>query len=247
VCPENTLPAFAAAVAVGVHEIEIDLRLSRDGVPVVCHDPDVERTTNGKGLITEMDWGEISELDAGITFSEEWAGIHMPRFEEVLSLAGGRTSLNIHIKDGGPDGKLIKMVCDSLREQGMENTGTYIGIESEDEFDFMHTFGEGIPCAYLAHQGDLEVQIETALKHKCERIQLNKRYIGLDQLEPIQETDFIYNLFWSDDYDEALEFAEKGIDVILTNCAHTFIDRGFPNVSEPSKDTDSAEMQDSKV
>ena len=47
-CPENTLPAFGAAIALGVDEIEFDLWLSADGVPVVCHDPRVDRTTDGE-------------------------------------------------------------------------------------------------------------------------------------------------------------------------------------------------------
>src|SRR5438876_9015920 len=50
-CPENTLPAFAAAVALGADEIELDVWASRDGELVVCHDDDVARTSNGKGLV----------------------------------------------------------------------------------------------------------------------------------------------------------------------------------------------------
>jgi glycerophosphoryl diester phosphodiesterase len=58
-CPENTLPAFAAAVALGADEIELDVWASRDGELVVCHDDNVARTSNGKGLIGQMLWKPI--------------------------------------------------------------------------------------------------------------------------------------------------------------------------------------------
>lgn len=56
VAPENTLPAFAAAVALGADEIEFDLWPTADGQLAVCHDPSVDRTTDGKGTICDMTW-----------------------------------------------------------------------------------------------------------------------------------------------------------------------------------------------
>lgn len=63
--PENTLPAFALTVAMGAQEIELDLWSNKDGGSVVCHDPTLDITTNGKGLISEMTIKEIKALDAG--------------------------------------------------------------------------------------------------------------------------------------------------------------------------------------
>ncbi len=54
--PENTLPAFAEAVRVGADGIELDVHLSKDGYLIVMHDEEVDRTTNGKGLIREKHW-----------------------------------------------------------------------------------------------------------------------------------------------------------------------------------------------
>ena len=62
VCPENTLPAFGSAIALGAQEIELDLWMSAGGVPVACHDSSVDRTTDGEGPITEMDWADIQCL-----------------------------------------------------------------------------------------------------------------------------------------------------------------------------------------
>ena len=96
--PENTLPAFALAVSMGAQEIELDLWPNKDGDLVVCHDPTVDRTTNGKGLISEMTTKEIKSLDAGTWFSPAYKEIKMPLFEEVLDLFANKVITNIHIK-----------------------------------------------------------------------------------------------------------------------------------------------------
>ena len=59
VAPENTLPAFASAVSLGAEEIEFDLWHTADGEIVVCHDPTVDRTTDGPGSINEMTADEV--------------------------------------------------------------------------------------------------------------------------------------------------------------------------------------------
>ena len=63
--PENTLASFERAIRIGVDWIEFDLRKTRDGVLVVIHDETVDRTTNGKGLVRDMTFDELRELDAG--------------------------------------------------------------------------------------------------------------------------------------------------------------------------------------
>lgn len=101
VAPENTLPAFAEAVALGADEIEFDLWPTADGQLVVCHDPAVDRTTDGTGTICDMTCEEIRGFDAGVKFCEEYAGVRLPLFEEVLQQFAGRVVMNIHIKSLG--------------------------------------------------------------------------------------------------------------------------------------------------
>ena len=72
--PENTLPAFAEAVRVGADGIELDVHLSKDGYLIVMHDEEVDRTTNGKGLIREKTLEELKKLNAGGKFSKEFTG-----------------------------------------------------------------------------------------------------------------------------------------------------------------------------
>lgn len=92
--PENTLRAFRQAVADGADGVEFDVRASRDGVPVVIHDRDVSRTTDGSGLVDRMDLAEIRRLDAG-------DGERVPTLAEVLDLVAGRLRLYVEIKQPG--------------------------------------------------------------------------------------------------------------------------------------------------
>lgn len=99
--PENTLPSFAEAVRVGADVIELDVHLSKDGYLIVMHDEDVDRTTNGKGLIREKTLKELKQLNAGGWFSDKYKSSKIPTLKEVLDLLlvrNYRGALTIEIK-----------------------------------------------------------------------------------------------------------------------------------------------------
>lgn len=92
--PENTLLAFRHALQLGVDGIELDLHASADGVPVVLHDRELHRTTNGSGNVDELELAELRQLDAGL-------GERIPTFAEVLDLVGDQAHLDVEIKGHG--------------------------------------------------------------------------------------------------------------------------------------------------
>jgi glycerophosphoryl diester phosphodiesterase len=84
--PENTPAAFRRALALGVDGVELDVHLSSDGEPVVIHDPRLDRTTDGHGLVTEHSLASIRALDAGRWFGEAFTGERLPTLAEALDL-----------------------------------------------------------------------------------------------------------------------------------------------------------------
>lgn len=88
--PENTLAAIQKALSLGVDGIEIDVR-AVDGKIILLHDDTLNRTTNGRGFVTDYRFDELRKLDAG-------DGEKIPLLEEVLELIDGRVLLNIEIK-----------------------------------------------------------------------------------------------------------------------------------------------------
>lgn len=95
--PENTMAAFYSALKYDVDGIEFDLQWTKDNVPVVHHDPTIDRTTNGSGKIRAFTLQELKQFDAGRAFDESFRGEKIPRFTEVLTWAK-ENSLTLHIE-----------------------------------------------------------------------------------------------------------------------------------------------------
>ena len=99
---ENTMPAFEAAIAAGAGGVELDVRVTADGVPVVMHDPGVERTTDGRGLVREMRLVDLKRLRIA---TADGGRTEVPTLVEVLQLLSGRALVDVEIKNipGEPD------------------------------------------------------------------------------------------------------------------------------------------------
>ncbi|MGH7702904.1 MAG: glycerophosphodiester phosphodiesterase [Gemmatimonadales bacterium] len=90
--PENTLPSFSLALQQGADALEMDVHLSADGVPMVIHDPTLERTTDRSGAVARLTVEQIREADAGARFSPDggqtfpWRNqaVRVPTLAEVL-------------------------------------------------------------------------------------------------------------------------------------------------------------------
>ncbi len=97
--PENTLAAFRRAAERGARMVELDARLTRDGVLVVIHDSTLERTTDGRGRVLETDAETIARLDAGAWFSPAFRGERVPTLEEALvALRDLGLAVNVELK-----------------------------------------------------------------------------------------------------------------------------------------------------
>lgn len=120
--PENTLSAIRMALEEPkIDSIEIDVHLSKDGIPVVIHDFQVDRTTNGTGYVRDMTAAELIALDAGSWFGPVFVEERIPLLEDVLTLANGKKSLLIELKQtaGMYDG-LEVAVLELIQKYGME-------------------------------------------------------------------------------------------------------------------------------
>ena len=98
-CPENTLESILMAFDLGLSFVEIDVKISKDRVPILLHDDTLDRTTNGSGLAIDYDYENIKKLDAGKFFYKENTNIFVPKLEDILSLCTNNNgNLNIELK-----------------------------------------------------------------------------------------------------------------------------------------------------
>lgn len=84
--PENTVPAFEAAVLSGSDFLETDVQLTADGYPVLMHDATVDRTTTGSGAVADLTLAEIRTLDAGSWYAPAFAGVQVPMWSDFLDI-----------------------------------------------------------------------------------------------------------------------------------------------------------------
>lgn len=84
--PQNTIPAFEKSIRIGVDGFETDVHLSKDGVPVVCHNYTIDETSDGKGEISALTLEELKSYDFGSYFHDNFKGTTLPTLEEFLTL-----------------------------------------------------------------------------------------------------------------------------------------------------------------
>lgn len=117
--PENTMPAFIAALELGVDQIETDVHITKDGELVLIHDKMVDRTTNGTGLIRDYTLEQLRQLDAGSWKDERFRGTQIPTLHEFMELVKDHPTitLDVEIKEY-PElvGELAHNVCDRVLE-----------------------------------------------------------------------------------------------------------------------------------
>ena len=84
--PENTLECIRTAAEIGAKWVELDVKLTKDSVPILFHDDTLERTTNGYGNVADTSYEDIKELEAGMWFSEGFTGVIVPTLEEAMEV-----------------------------------------------------------------------------------------------------------------------------------------------------------------
>ncbi len=110
--PENTLASFKEAIKAGADYVEVDLRTSKDGRLVVMHDATVDRTTNGKGKVSEMTFAEIEDLQV---FNGNKKTHKIPEFRDVLKLCKGKINIYLDFKEAD-----VAETWKQIGEEGME-------------------------------------------------------------------------------------------------------------------------------
>ena len=150
--PENTLPAFAAAIELGL-SIELDVYQTHDEHLVVIHDKTVNRTTNGTGEVIQMTLAEIRKLNAGSWFDRRFDGEKVPTLEEVFKLTRERQrtpvtiALNMKVISPGIEKNIVQLV------------------EKYELFDQLCAFGQSRDSSHRFKQANSKLQTTVYLNN----------------------------------------------------------------------------------
>src|SRR5690625_1827116 len=134
--PENTLASFQKAIELGADAIELDVRLTKDNIPVIIHDQTINRTSNGKGFVHNLTLNEIKTYDFGSHFSQQFENEPIPTLQEVLELIKNYPiKLHIELKNGPiiPE-NLEAIVLNLISHYGLEDRTTFSSFDHQSLF-----------------------------------------------------------------------------------------------------------------
>ena len=217
IAPENTLPAFGAAVALGAEEIEFDIWSTKDGVLVSCHDECLDRVSDGTGRIGDYTYEELLKFDFGCKYNEKFKGLKIPTFESILKKFASQVIMNIHVKiwDGDFAEDKLDDIVGLIRKYDCER---HCYLMSKNDAMLKKSKEKYPLLGICVGAGDRPLeQVERAIAIGAQKIQLVRWAYNQEMIEKAHANGIRCNMFWSDDPIEAVEMIKNGIDCILTN------------------------------
>jgi len=219
VAPENSMPAFGAAVALGAEEIEFDLWATKDGEIVSLHDSKLDRVSDGTGCIWDHTLAELESVDFGCKFGEGFKGLRIVRFEDILAKFACQVVMNIHVKSPNNTDPLpvetLEKIVSLIRQYDCEKH-VYFMTGNDVVMEQLHGLApEIVRC--VGGGNDFWGIVDRAIAMGCEKVQLVKGSFNQEMIDKAHEHGILCNVFWSDDPEETKRYLDMGIDVILSN------------------------------
>ena len=223
--PENTMPAFLAALEIGAEEIEFDLRETADGEPVSLHDSTLDRCSNGSGNVHDHTLEELRKLDFGSHYGEAFRGMKILTFEEILATLGKRVIMNVEVKTPDLEHPLpeayVQRIANLVRQYDCQDH-VYLTCGNDPACEQLQRIAPDIKLC-ISGGGTTERRwqiVDRAIRFGCTKIQFHKDCMTEEMIRKAHDHGIRCNVFWSDDAEEAARFLAMGADTILSNnCA----------------------------
>lgn len=217
--PENTLAAMRTGARHGYRMVEFDVKLSRDGVAVLLHDDDVDRTTDGQGPARDKTYAELAQLDAGSWHSPAYAGEPVPAFAAVARYAvANGMACNVEIKPcpgreaetGEAVARLAQEFWAGVRKRPL------LSSFSEEALAAAQAAAPGLPRALLVESvpGDWLARLR---QYGCVGLNINQRDASPELIGAVHEAGYRIAAWTVNDPDRARLLFSWGMDAIFTD------------------------------
>ena len=232
--PENTLPALKSAIDLGVRFLEFDIQLSADGVPMVLHDVELQRTTGIGSSVFDLLAAELSAMSAHEPqrFGERFRDAHIPQLKDVVDLVAGRREITLFAE--------IKRA--SLRRHGHELVVPRVLEILKPLRSRCVVISFDLPAIHMARQqGGFAVgwclsEYDAHARLKFEALKPEFLFCDHEKL-PAQgrlwRGPWRWALYEVDRIERALELAERGADFIETMAVESMI-AAFRDTTAPA-------------
>ncbi|WP_347549704.1 glycerophosphodiester phosphodiesterase family protein [Pseudalkalibacillus hwajinpoensis] len=224
-CPENTMSAYKRAVEIGAEGIEIDVQLSRDGIPVVFHDRTLKRTTAGKGIVTQTSFSELRNLDAGSWFAPSFKDERIPSLEEVLIFASEYPDLwlNIELKYYNEDDDKLARATIPLIKKYRSYKNTVISSFEHDRLLEVHKLWSKVETAPL-YKGNLHEPWHYAKKLKAEALHPHYKSLHHSLIQSVHSHGIAIRPYTVNDKRWIRQFLEWEVDGLMTDVPDLALD-----------------------
>lgn len=201
--PENTLRSFRKALELGVDAVELDVRRTKDDEIVVIHDAKVDRTTNGKGLVSELTLREIKQL-----VTEK--GERIPTLEEALDFMDKKAKILIELKEIGFEKKVLSLI----HEKGLEKNVTIVSF-LEEALRKVRELNDEVETGliYARHKNP----IKAALELRANYLLPLYRFTHTANVQKAHEKGLKVMVWTINKREEVAEYAKKGVDGIASD------------------------------
>lgn len=228
--PENTLAAIRVGQSLGYRAHEIDVKLSRDGVPLLLHDATLERTTNGTGRAADLAWEELRRLDAGGWHSAEFRGEPLASYADAVALFRSRgTTVNVEIKPTpGFDAETGRKVALATRDlwRGAQLPPFF----SSFSFEALLAAKEAAPEIARAWLVDTFTEADWDRLEALEAVALHTHHGKLDlaHVPRLHDAGYRVNLYTVNEVERAGALFSAGVDGLFTDNLRVFAE-AFPS------------------
>lgn len=223
--PENTMTSFEQAVQLGADMIEFDVRLTKDGIPVVVHDANLDRTSNKPLYVNDLYAKDLLELDAGSWFDLRFAGERIPRLATLLkwaqnkkNKAGDPLSFFVEIKVDKDESRremLIKSVLKELKDHKVQNRSVLISFD-EPSLVLAHRISPTTSTGFL-YSDLLFDSLERAKRLKVNHLLPRKDRVTGDLVNEAHSAGMAVMAWTADRLDEFRKLVIWQVDAIATN------------------------------
>ena len=218
--PENTLESIQTAADLGVKWVELDVKLTRDGVPVIFHDETLERTTNGSGNMADTLYEDLRQLEAGSWFADGFTGIKIPTLEEALDVLLERDlGLNLEIKPcPGREVETAEVALDMLSTIWDDHSNILISSFQHPSLEAARDMANDWARGLLIGGDDMpENWRELADYLDVKTMNLGSRLVTRELVEEISDLDMATLVYTVNEPDEARKFQSYGVDALFSD------------------------------
>jgi glycerophosphoryl diester phosphodiesterase len=230
--PENTLAAFREAIRLGVHQIEFDVRLTRDGQCVLMHDPTVDRTTNGRGKVADLTLEEVRRLDAGSKKAPCFAGEKVPTLREALAIMPVNIWLNVHAYSDGRS-ELGELAAGEIARQNRLHQA-FLAADHDTAAAARRVCATVMLCNMDRRGGDVSAYIDDAINRRCDFIQL-RAMPSAGEMAKLKSAGVRINYYYAKAPEELAGLFDRGVDFPLVNETQAMLDASMRLGIQPWK------------